>query len=49
MYKQDLVLNNRHCAIGWDSRIHQLLLCRGVKLPNECKYMTLNSLMVRFQ
>ena len=24
------------CPVGWGSRIHQLLLCRGVKTPNEC-------------
>ena len=25
-----------HCPVGWRSRIHQLLLCRGVRPPNEC-------------
>ena len=24
------------CPIGWDCRIHQLHLCRGVRHPNEC-------------
>ena len=23
------------CPVGWDSRIYRLLLCRGVRLPNE--------------
>ena len=24
------------CPVGWKSRIHQLLLCRGMTPPNEC-------------
>ena len=24
------------CPVGWGCRIHRLLLCRGVRLPNEC-------------
>ena len=24
------------CPVGWGSRIHRLLLCRGVRPPNEC-------------
>ena len=37
------------CPVGWGCRIHRLLLCRGVRPPNECPDMTLNNLMVRFQ
>ena len=36
-------------TVGWGCRIHRLLLCRGVRPPNECPDMTLNNLMVRFQ
>ena len=24
------------CPVGWGCRIHRLLLCRGVRPPNEC-------------
>ena len=24
------------CPVGWGCRIHRLLLCRGVRTPNEC-------------
>ena len=39
------------CPVGWDCRIHQLLLCKGVRpLPSTSVLdMTLNILMVRFQ
>ena len=26
----------RSCQVGWEYRIHQLRLCWGVRLPNEC-------------
>ena len=30
-------LKNINCPVGWGFRIHQLLLCRGVRPPpNEC-------------
>ena len=38
-----------HWAVGRGLRKHRLLLCRGVRSPNECPSMTLNYLMVRFQ
>ena len=38
------------CSVGWDSRIHRLLLYRGVRFPcNECPDLTLNNLIVSFQ
>ena len=38
------------CPVGWGSRIHRLLLCRGVRTPpTSVLDMTLNNLMVRFQ
>ena len=38
------------CPVGWGCRIHQLLLCRGVRPPpTGVLDMTLNNLMVRFQ
>ena len=38
------------CPVGWDCRIHRLLLCRGVTPPpTSVLDMTLNNLMVRFQ
>ena len=24
------------CPVGWGCRIHRLLLCREIRLPNEC-------------
>ena len=38
-----------HCLVGWGSRIHRLLLSRGVR-PSSMNVldMTLNNLMVRF-
>ena len=27
---------NGNCPVGWGCRIHRLLLCRGVRSPNEC-------------
>ena len=26
----------KHCPVSWGCRIHRLLLCRGVRPPNEC-------------
>ena len=40
------------CAVTWGCRMHQLLLCRGVRPPPppmSVLHMTLNNLMVRFQ
>ena len=40
------------CPVGWGCKIHQLLLCWGVRPPpppTSVLDMTLNNLMVRFQ
>ena len=47
-----LCFNWNVCPVGWGCRIHQLLLCRGVRPPphqTSVLNMTLNNLMVRFQ
>ena len=39
-----------YCPVSWVCRIHQLHLCRGVRLPPMSVLdMTLNNLIVRFQ
>ena len=30
-----VVAPDKGCQVGWDSRIHRLVLCRGVRFPNE--------------
>ena len=37
-----------HGPVGWSGRIHQLNICRGIRLPQEVSW-TLNNLMVRLQ
>ena len=42
--------NAVYFPVGWISRIHRLLLCRGVRhTPTSVLDMTLNNLMLRFQ
>ena len=45
------LMNHSYCCpVGWDCRIHQQHLCRGVRPPPMSVLdMTQNSLMVRFQ
>ena len=40
-----------NCSVGWDCRIHRLLLCRGVRPSPQTSVlsMTLNNLMMRFK
>ncbi len=36
-YKSISLAQLLYCPVGWDCRIHRLLLCRGFKTPpNEC-------------
>ena len=46
------IYTHTHCPVGWGRRIHQLLLCRGVRPPpisTSILDMTLNKLIVKSQ
>ena len=46
LYKMSMWSNWSICPICWDSRIHRLYLCRGVRLrPTSVLIMTLNNLI----
>ena len=50
-HELNLLFHPAFCPVDWGCRIHQLLLCRGLRPPPPTSVldMTLNNLMVRFK